>query len=286
MSQNNISATYLEERPVAEKKSALQWRLIDEDLCDGRYNMATDQALLIACNEGKSPPTLRLYGWIKPTLSLGYSQDPDKEVDLQRCRALDIPVVRRPTGGRSVLHYREITYSVVAPVNHPRFPPDLAATHRAISLALLRGLRILGISNGALVDEKKTTRMLRQTRSPACFASSNRSEITVNGKKLIGNAQRRISRAFLQHGSILIANDRPLENSLFHFENENLRKKNLDLLIKSSTTLNEIRGEEVRFSEAKEAFRQGFKKSFDEGWVTETLTSYEMELRERALKTL
>ncbi|MFQ5444328.1 MAG: biotin/lipoate A/B protein ligase family protein, partial [Nitrospinales bacterium] len=241
MSQKNISAAYLEERPVAEKKSALQWRFIDEGLCDGRYNMATDQALLTACNEGESPPTLRLYGWIKPTLTLGYSQDPDKEVDLERCRALDISVVRRPTGGRSVLHYREITYSIIAPVNHPRFPPDLAGTYRVISLALLRGLKNLGISNGILVDEKKITRKRSPTRSPACFASTSRCEITVNGKKLIGNAQRRMSRAFLQHGSILIENDRPLQNALFHFENENLRKKSLDLLIQSSTTLNEVR---------------------------------------------
>lgn len=284
MSQNNIATPYLKERHPAKRKNPLQWRWIEEGLCDGRDNMAIDQALLTACDEGNSPPTLRLYGWNKPTLTLGYSQKPDKEVDLERCRALDIPVVRRPTGGRSVLHCREITYSVIAPVDHSRFPPNLAGTYRVISQALLRGLNHLGIRNAIMVEGKKPRRTRRPARSPACFASIHPSEISVNGKKLIGNAQRRMGRAFLQHGSILIANDLRLQNSLFHFDNANLRKKNLGLLIQSSTTLNEILGGEISFSKTVEAVRAGFMEAFDEGWIPGSLTSYEMDLQERALK--
>ena len=80
------------------------WRFIEEGKGDGVANMVTDQAILQACNEGKAPPTLRFYGWNRPTLSLGYSQVEARHVDRGRCRALDIPMVRRPTGGRAVLH--------------------------------------------------------------------------------------------------------------------------------------------------------------------------------------
>ena len=190
------------------------WRLIEEGREDGKINMVTDQAILHACNEGKAPPTLRLYGWNRPTLSLWYSQNVTRSVDLGRCRLLDIPIIRRPTGGRAVMHNEELTYRVIAPINHPRFPGGLKQTFQMIATALVRGLaqlKILGVcEKKCLRHHNGKTRM----NSPACFASFNLFEITANNRKLIGSAQRRVENAFLQHGSILIDINTKLLNFL------------------------------------------------------------------------
>ena len=116
------------------------WRLIRSGYRDGYYNMAVDEALFLSVKEEKAPPTLRFYGFSPACLSLGYSQRAEKEIDLSACRSLGIDVVRRPTGGRAVLHKGDITYSVVA-----RFPWSLKETYRCLSLALARGLRSLGV---------------------------------------------------------------------------------------------------------------------------------------------
>ena len=86
------------------------WRLIQDNYCEGDWNMATDLAMLRFCETGRTPPTLRLYGWERPTLSIGRYQDSCSEVNLGRCRDLEIPVVRRPTGGKAVLHEKELVF--------------------------------------------------------------------------------------------------------------------------------------------------------------------------------
>ncbi|HIA33009.1 MAG TPA: hypothetical protein EYN83_07290, partial [Nitrospinaceae bacterium] len=91
-----------------------EWRVIEDGPQDGESNMAIDRAILASCASGKTLPTLRLYCWERPTLTVGYAQDFAKEIDVNRCRKLGIQIVRRPTGGRALLHNHEVTYSLTA----------------------------------------------------------------------------------------------------------------------------------------------------------------------------
>lgn len=174
--------------------------------------MATDEYLLAGAAGGDVGPALRLYTWDPPAVSLGRFQRADEAVDLVACRRLGIDVVRRVTGGRAVLHHRELTYSVVARSDHSFFPNDVLGTYRIIAQGLLAGLRRLGI-NAEMVSRSGPHAGLvkKDSKSSSCFASPSWYEIVVRGRKIVGSAQRRVSGAFLQHGSILIGYDATLE---------------------------------------------------------------------------
>jgi len=175
------------------------WRLLRDGARDGAENMARDEALLDSAERG-SPPTLRLYAWTRPTLSLGAHQ-PGSDADLDACRRLGVDLVRRPTGGGAVLHDAELTYAVAAQVGQGPFPASVIGVYERIAAALVAGLEGLGVS-------AESARTAGAGRSPAdCFARPSSREILVGGRKLIGSAQVRRRGAFLQHGSILIAFD-------------------------------------------------------------------------------
>ena len=122
-----------------------EWRVIEDGPKDGVLNMAIDSAILASCESSEIPPTLRLYSWKQPTLTVGYAQDIDKGIDFERCQELGIKVVRRPTGGRALLHHHEVTYSITAPVPHPKFPSSLQGSYKVVAQALLKALEELGV---------------------------------------------------------------------------------------------------------------------------------------------
>ncbi len=264
-----------------DKCTHASWRLLQDGPLDGRISMATDRALLQACAEGKSPPTLRLYCWDRPTLTVGYSRDPDRQLDRARCREWGIPIVPRPTGGRALLHHREFTYSVVAPIPHPWFPSALRGAFQAVSGALLCFLRRLGIRDAEIADRKKNPPVSDSARpnSPSCFAALNHFEISVRDRKLVGSAQRRLHRAFLQQGSVMIDCDREFMNSLFRFDSEEHRRRSLQHLQRHTLTLNELRGGDLSIQELAQAFEQGFRDAFPVTWIDGGLTPYESQLR-------
>jgi len=166
------------------------------------WNMALDRWLLRRCEAGDPMPVLRLYGWDRPTVTLGRHQDPEADrIDLSRCRRLGVSVVRRPTGGRAVYHGRGLTYAVVAPI--PRDAGTVGETYRWVATALLDGLRGLGLSVTELGRHRGADAALRA----ACYAAPSAGEVALAGGKWIGSAQRRLRRAFLQHGSIPLADD-------------------------------------------------------------------------------
>jgi len=179
-----------------------EWRLIDSGPGPGAWNLALDEAIFQSVRAGTSPPTLRLYRWSSPTLSIGYAQDRDRDVDRDACRERGIAVIRRVTGGRAVLHDAEVTYSVLAPEGLPGFGTGLEEAYRRIAAGLVAGLRLLGIRAAAPSPGPRGSS--RGPRQAACFAAAARHEIAVGGRKLIGSAQRREGGAFLQHGSILM----------------------------------------------------------------------------------
>jgi lipoate-protein ligase A len=162
----------------------------------GWWNMAVDEVLLAGAREAAAP-TLRLYAWSGPWLSLGYAQ-PFGEGALRACRSAGVRVVRRITGGRAVLHGADLTYSISAP--EAALPPTLEGSYRLVSEALLAALRELGI------DAAPAPRAAA-TRDFDCFAAAATDEICAGGRKLVGSAQRRAGGAVLQHGSIRLAPD-------------------------------------------------------------------------------
>lgn len=176
------------------------WRYLPPQTADGFTQMAIDESLLRISRS----PVVRFYTWQPWAISLGYHQSADV-LDLPAIEAAGIDVVRRPTGGRAVLHARELTYAVIVPASGAPAPPTGNTVYRLISTAIGAGLSRLGIPVDA---EKPTTPAARNyMRSPLCFASRMRSEIAVTGKKLVGSAQRRFAEGILQHGSILLGRE-------------------------------------------------------------------------------
>ena len=169
--------------------------------------MAIDAAIADAFGAGLVPPTFRIYSWSRPSFSIGRFQKLDPNLDAQ-LRQRDIPIVRRITGGRGVLHDQELTYSMVADTRDERFSGGLRGTFGAIASGLLAGLETLGVA-----AEASRSRVADRTRphGPFCFDQIAGDEITVGGKKLIGSAQRRWPGHFIQQGSLILSHTRHAE---------------------------------------------------------------------------
>lgn len=176
------------------------WRLIIDDSRDGAWNMAVDEALVEAVDAGASPGVVRFYRWRPACLSLGFSQ-PFAVADAAFCAANGVSLVRRPTGGRAVLHQHELTYSVAAPLGRGRFGTDLQAVYQEICRALVVGLRLTGVP--AELAGAPTGGMITPTAAVPCFIGPAAGEVVAGGRKLVGSAMRRIGDSILQHGSIL-----------------------------------------------------------------------------------
>ncbi|MGH0037774.1 MAG: lipoate--protein ligase family protein [Myxococcota bacterium] len=184
------------------------WRWLVEDpdprtrgAACGPWNMGVDEALLESARTA-GQGTLRFYTWDGPWLSLGYGQPADSERE-QACARAGVGVVRRSTGGRAVLHGRDLTYAVAAPTR--ALPAGLRATYERIGEALVAGLRELGVP----VERETSGAPASDAGAFDCFAAPARDELVLGGAKLAGSAQRRTESAFLQHGSIRLAPDPP-----------------------------------------------------------------------------
>jgi lipoate-protein ligase A len=175
--------------------------------------MAVDEAVARAVGARAEPPTLRFYAWRRPTVSLGYLQTVDAEPLVGRCRRYDVPIVRRPTGGRAVLHDAELTYSVAVPQEGGWGQLSVSESYARFGAALLAGLAGFGIA--ASLGEPDGTAARTGARGVACFSQRRLPAIVVQGRKLIGSAQRRWEGVVLQQGSILLRFDADLHARLF-----------------------------------------------------------------------
>lgn len=179
-----------------------RWRLVHDGELSGAANMARDVAMLEAVAAGEVEPSLRLYGWDPPCLSLGRHQGVGA-ADLKFCRAEGIDVVRRPTGGRALLHHLELTYAVVAPLGEGPLPRGLQEAYRVICGALVRAMRSLGVAADLTGGEVNLELPGPRTTVP-CFEAPAGGEVVVAGRKLVGSAMRAHGGAVLQHGAILL----------------------------------------------------------------------------------
>lgn len=177
-------------------------RLLVSPPADGATNMAIDEALLHrAALAGEV--AYRVYSWARPTISLGRNQPARGCYDFDRARARGVEFVRRPTGGRAILHHREITYSVSAPIS--AFG-SLRESYRTINRLLMEALGRLGVD----AHEAETSSRAPVPSLAPCFDSPVAGELVARGRKLVGSAQVRDGDAFLQHGSILVDDDQRL----------------------------------------------------------------------------
>jgi lipoate-protein ligase A len=183
----------------------IPWRLIDTGLSNGRRNMAVDQALLSCFNPDCSRPVLRLYGWVPPAISLGRFQVPGEVLDLARCAAAGVPVVRRITGGGAIYHTEELTYALVCASHHLPGAASVKESYRLLTRFLLRFYALLGLDACYAMDLFPAGTRLGE-RTPFCFAGKEQYDIMIDGRKVGGNAQRRLKGVIFQHGSIPLAN--------------------------------------------------------------------------------
>jgi len=224
------------------------WRFIDTGACRAPYNMALDEAIATAVKRGNSPPTLRLYEWDIPSVSVGYFQRM-RDINIDYCRERSIPIVRRPTGGRAILHNHEITYSFSVKTEYGVFSKGLLDSYKKISRAFGLALSKIG-----LASELKLQKEPHRNRSPLCFQSTSYGEITINSKKVIGSAQKRWTDGLLQQGSIPFIIDEDEIAKVFRLKSSEIGKK--------FTGLKKILSN-LNIESFKDAIRVSFEETFD-----------------------
>ncbi len=234
------------------------WDVILSGENTGKFNMDFDLELAKSFIQN---PILRLYRWKPYCISLGANQRID-EVNISKAIADNIDVVKRPTGGRAILHSEELTYSVV-------FPLDLNYSARAIyneiNLALRKGLIFYDPLLSQLELEHNQVdfkNFYKEDKSAICFAVSSKSEINFNNKKLVGSAQRKIGKVVLQHGSILCGDYHLRITEYLNFDDEKKREIKNEIA-ETTIDLRSILKKEINYEYLSECLIQGFKKHFN-----------------------
>jgi lipoate-protein ligase A len=233
--------------------------------------MAVDEAVLETVGRGKSAPALRLYAWNPACLSLGFSQ-PVKDVDREALARRGWQLVRRPTGGRAILHTDELTYSVIAPHTDPRIAGGVLRSYYRLAQALLAALERLGLP--AQADNEYTVPEGAQAAGPVCFEVPSNYEITVSGKKLIGSAQARRKEGVLQHGSLPLYGDLTRILQVLVFPDEAARARATSSLLAHAATV-EMLGKNITWEECADAFAAAFRETLNLDLVEDSLTAQE-----------
>ena len=262
--------------------SRSNWRFLDTGFLTGYENMAIDEAIFIGCHEKKSPPTIRIYGWTPPAVSLGYFQKAENAVDLEACRRRGVDVVRRLSGGRSVLHHRELTYSIICREGTPPLGSSVLETYKTISACLISTLKGLGLDVQWVASREKHAAAKEKDKTVSCFSSPSWYEITVEGKKICGSAQKRGDGVLLQHGSLLIEYDPGLLAEVLVSRKE--KEEFLTEIRTSTTAINRHLSQKVDFNHLKKLVLKGFEDQFKIFLTPGELSEYESHLKDRLLK--
>ncbi|RPI70973.1 MAG: hypothetical protein EHM47_11145 [Ignavibacteriales bacterium] len=237
----------------------MKWHFIDTAFNTGKFNMDFDLSLVKKCNEDEA--FFRLYRWNPYCISLGANQN-FNSVDINKASANNIDVVKRPTGGRAILHSEELTYSVVYPLSRIS---SLRNFYCEINKALREGLILYDEKLITLELESEQPDLRNFYKTPAsdiCFAVSAKSEIQFEGKKLVGSAQRKINKTILQHGSILCGDYHKRITEYLNLKDEDLNIMNNELSFKT-TDLQKITGSSTNYEKLKESLIKGFEEYFN-----------------------
>lgn len=234
----------------------MKWRLLLTGHNDAATNMSIDESVMVFVGQGKALPTIRLYGWSPPAVSIGYFQGLAEEVDLLMCEKYGIDYIRRITGGGAVFHEHEVTYSLSIPESSLLIPSNVLESYKVICQGIVEGLAELDVKSK--------------------FVPLN--DIIVDGKKISGSAQTRRSRTILQHGTVLIDTDVEKMFSILKVPSEKLKDKLISDVKQRVTSLKSTLAREVEFNEVCAALSKGFERALDIELEEGELTSSELSL--------
>lgn len=259
------------------------WRVIYSAAARGAWNMAVDEAILESAGSGEGLTTLRLYAWRPACLSLGMAQ-PFADVDRVGLARRGWHVVRRPTGGRAILHTDELTYSICGSQSEPCLTGGVLESYRRIAGALLWALRLLGVEaktsegSGRTASFHNTGRdQVGRSFDPVCFTEPSNYEITAFGKKLIGSAQARRGEAVLQHGTLPLSGDLRRIVQVLRYGSQAERQAAASRLTSRAVTIEEVLGRPVSWEEAAAAMQQGFQEVLGLAFEQGELSSRELK---------
>ncbi|MFC3900805.1 lipoate--protein ligase family protein [Aliicoccus persicus] len=241
-----------------------KWVYLNSGKQDAFYNMAVDELLMEKHRNGQIPPVIRLYEWQVPSLSLGYFQKVKKEIDTEKVEEYGYQMVRRLTGGRGVLHDKELTYSIVVSESHPRMPHSVSESYRIISSGLLEGFKNLGLdAYFSVPDTEEKRKSLTNIRSSVCFDTPSWYELVVEGKKIAGSAQTRQNGVIMQHGSILLDVDVDHLFDMFNYTNQRFKEKMKSQFKEVAVAINDISEKKFTVENLYPAFKLGFEKGLE-----------------------
>jgi len=248
------------------------WRFIVDSAQSAAQNMAIDEAISIAFSGGKAPETLRFYTWEKPSFSIGAFQTLEDDW-IASLEAQKIDIVRRMTGGRGLLHEHELTYSLIASHKNPLFLGGIKGTFQGIGRGLLAGLKEIGLEAALHAPPRKTP---LEAKNTLCFDAVSWYEITAQGKKLIGSAQRRWKKHFLQHGSFIIKQGEWVKNQAEVFSSK--------LISENQITLAELMVSPPDHETLIHAIKTGFEKALGITLKPGELSDEERRLAQQCLQ--
>lgn len=249
------------------------YRFLNTGIQNAAMNMAIDEAIHLHHIDGVVPPTLRVFRWSQPAISLGRFQNVEQEIAVEVCEQRGVDLVRRPTGGRAVYHRDEFTYSIVIGKRYG-VPSGVVAAYAFLAQGLLAALQNLGVQ--AEMSEEHVSKR----PSAACFASSTQADLTSSGYKLIGSAQVWKDEALLQQGSLPLV-DRAAEFfSMLRYPDEQARADALALYRKKTTPLHTF-VPNASWEDAAAAFRVGFSTALQAEFVAGELTPSERTLAQQ-----
>jgi lipoate-protein ligase A len=257
-----------------QKESGDSWRLVISTPASGAWNMAVDETLMESSVLHGESPTLRLFAWNPPCLSLGYAQN-YQEVDGTELDKRGWSLVRRPTGGRAILHTDEITYSVSGPLDYPLFKGSILESYRRIATALIRALANLGVP--ATMNEILRSRGDPVDQEAVCFEVASNYEITYIGKKLIGSAQARRSGGFLQHGSLPLTGRLERITEVIKYPTPEDRDEAKGKLLNHAITLEQTDGRTRTWEQAANEFIGGFRDTLNIYFIPSEINQRELK---------
>jgi lipoate-protein ligase A len=247
-------------------------RYIPDQLMSASFNMAADNFLLQQCSDSETV-FVRTYTWNCPSITIGMIQDPETVLDMAAIERDGVAWIQRPTGGRPVMHYQDCTYSCVFSHKLHSMGKTVKETYAIISDCLKSALGTIGIVSSSHDSDLLFNELKRQQKLP-CFLTPNRDEIMVDGKKLIGSAQRRTRDGVLQHGSIPISNAY-LQLPCYLNIDESERGTQMELLKKKTMHLSAI-NPNITFSLIASAIAAGFSNTLDCSIVNLPWSSFEL----------
>ncbi|MFW6006682.1 MAG: lipoate--protein ligase family protein [Bacillota bacterium] len=240
-----------------------KWRLIDTGINNAYYNMAVDEAIMKASRKDLVPPTIRFYQWSPPGLTLGYSQTGKQVVNEKKCKQNQVDVVRRLTGGRTILHDDELTYSIIVKEDSGILPGSIIDSYKIISEGIVKGFKILNIPVDLKPFDKNKSR--DKGFSAACFDSPSWYEVLINGKKLVGSAQTRRKGIILQHGSLPFSIDAEKLYNLLKINGDRknkIRNKMVKRFLNKATAVNNVSEKNISPGELKKSLKKGWETVF------------------------